>query len=454
MSLLSVKMMHIGNLKVIQMNSRFNMWGTLRSEESEKEFLKVRWNELKQYTCLTYFLCCLFFLLAGVFGDFQRNFIFGSAKELLVFRIILFIVALVFIGLYRKAQERPKYVELWLDSMKYISTIIILLLTYWTQGTSLTLLPGIMMMLIGFYMILPGRLFSTNICAVVLFVTFTFLQDSSVTYGEEVFRYMVFMLGAIGILLLSFKIRHDKWARKEFLSKKELDSLNKTKDRLMATIGHDIRSPLAITLSRAELTIHALDMGKVDEARNSQETIIRTVHKLDKLLSNIVDWALSDLKEGRDTRDIGCIKNTLEDAIDFVQEQARDKKVEIEKNITPCKYLHDKRMLTTCFRNIISNAIKFNPYNSKIRVEGSSSDGFYHLKCYDEGPGMDNELVEKIKKGINESSSIGSEGEKGSGLGLKLVRNIVEQHDGVISISKNIEGGTNFYVRLPLIGEV
>ncbi|WP_372651605.1 sensor histidine kinase [Halobacteriovorax sp.] len=432
------------------MRNDFNLWGFLQSEQVESEFLESRWNENKKYTFLTYFLCCFFFLLAGLFGDLQRVFHIGSYQKLMVLRVLLATISVVFYFLFRKAESRPRYIEYWLDAMKYLSTAIIVLLTYWTKGSSLTLLPGIMMMVIGFYMVLPGRVLSTNICAIALLLTFTFLQDASLTYGVQVHRYMIFMLFAIEVLLCTFKAKHDKWERTEYLSKKELDVLNKTKDKLMATIGHDIRSPLAIILSRAEISIMCIEEDNIDEAINSQNIIIKSISKLDRMLSDIVEWALSDLKEGKDTREVCCIKNTVENAIDFVQEQAKEKKVDIVKDIEAIPYFHESRMLTTCFRNIISNAIKYNPFNSKIIVKGKVEENSYRIEFHDEGPGMSDELVENIKRGINSSSLVGSEGERGTGLGLKLVKNVIERHKGEIDIVSCEEGGTIFTLILPI----
>ncbi len=429
----------------------FNFWGTLTSPELEDSFLNDKWLENKNYTFLTYFLCCFFFLGAGLFGDFQRVFYIGSAKELLLFRVFLLMISLVFILQNGKKQRRPKSLEIWLDSMKYISTVVIVLLTYWTRGTSLTLLPGIMMMLIGFYMILPGRIMSTNVCALTLLITFAFLQDPVLTYGKEVHHYMTFMLVAIEILLCFFKIKHEKWARTEYMSKKELDSLNETKDKLLATIGHDIRSPLALIQSRAELSLLSLKDGEFSEVTKSQSMIIKSVSKLDNLLSDIVNWAISDLKEGRNSREVRCITKTMGDAVDFILEVANQKRIRITKELSPYPYFHEPRMMTTCFRNILSNAIKYNPFNSEIHIRGSVCDDFYHIEVIDQGPGLGEELAEKIKSGLNDSSEVGTEGERGSGLGLKLVKNIVDNHGGKINIYANVEGGATFKVSLPLL---
>ncbi|WP_417335687.1 sensor histidine kinase [Halobacteriovorax marinus] len=435
------------------MEKRFNFWGTLESKELEREFLNSKWNENKNYIFLTYFLCCFFFLLAGVFGDFQRAFHIASAKDLLLFRVFLLMISMVFFVIYGRVQTRPKNLELWLDAMKYLSTAIIVLLTFCTQGTSLTLLPGSMMMVIGFYMILPGRIFSSTICALTLMLNFLFLQDARLTYGVEVHRYMAFMLFAIEVLLCTFKIKHDKWARGEFISQKELDGLNSAKDKILATIGHDVRSPLVIMLSRAESSLISLENNELDKVKKSQEIIVRTVLKLDGMLSDIVNWAISELQQGRESRSFLNIEESINEAVEFNFELAKEKMINIKKSTTPCKFLYEHRMVSICFRNIISNAVKFSPGNSTIEINGERVGDHYILRVEDEGPGMDEELITKIKRGENFNRHPGTEGEMGTGLGLRLVRNVLDKHGAEMELSPRENKGMSFIVKFPVVGE-
>lgn len=435
------------------MNYTFTPWGTLNSVEQENTFLNSKWPLSKNYTFLTYFLCCLFFLLAGVFGDFQRTFLMGSAHELLILRVLLLIISVVFFFCCRGSDHRPKYLSLWLDSMKLLSTIIIFFLTYWTGGSSLTLLPGIMMMVICFYMVLPGRISSTNICSISLLAIFIFLQDPELTYGLGLHRYRIFMLTVIIVLLYFFKAKQDRWERTEYMSKKELDSLSQTKNKLLATIGHDIRGPLAIIQSRADISLLNLESRNYESVMNSQKMIIKTTSKLDHLLSDIVNWAISDLKEGVSFKEEQCITKTVDDAVEFVIELANHKSIIISKKLQPYPYLHEPRMVATCFRNVLTNAIKFNPSHSEVLIRGEVDDDFYHIEFVDQGPGLSEDVVDRIKKGLIDSTQLGSEGEKGSGLGLKLVKNIVEGHNGELNIYPNTNRGSIFRISLPITKE-
>ncbi|WP_164848356.1 sensor histidine kinase KdpD [Halobacteriovorax sp. HLS] len=431
------------------MQDKYNIWGTFKSVELEKKYLEETFETNRNYTFLTYFFCCLFFVFAGVFGDFQRKFYILGAYELLAVRLFILAISISFFLIYRKVTERPKHWELWLDVLKILSSISIFLLTWWTKGASLTLLPGIMMMVGSFYMILPGRVHSTNICAVFLLITFALLQDPVLTYGEKVHRYMIFMLFAIEVLLLFFKCKIDKWARVEFYTKKELDTINDTKDKILAAIAHDIRNPLTIIMTKAERCRIQAQKGDMSAVVDYQNSIVSSVSRLDGLLADIVDWAVTELQNGRTLKENKCIDKTIREAIEFVYEQAETKNIKFDIDVEPANILHETKMMKTCIRNVLSNAIKFSNSSSQIKISGILDANHYKIIVSDSGVGMEEDIVKDILGGVNSHTDFGSEGEKGTGLGLKLVKNVITRHEGEMEITSTPGQGTTFTFLIP-----
>jgi signal transduction histidine kinase len=432
------------------MQYKYNFLGTFKSKEIEEEFKESIFIKNKRYTFLIYFLCCLFFVLAGVFGDFQREFFYYGPSELLGIRLLLFAVSVSFIIFHWKSSTRPRYWEYWLDSMKLLSTLVIILLTVWTKGTSLTLLPGIMMMVGSFYIILPGRARVTNICAIALLMTFIFWQDPIATYGIKVHRYMIFMLAAIEILLLAFHIKLKKGSRLGFAAKKELDLINDTKDKLLATLAHDIRNPLAIIMARAERCRIQAERGDVEKVVEVQNSIIKSVVRLDGLLIDVLDWAVVEMQKGKTLKEIANISTSIKDAIEFVNEQAQVKDITFFTLIEPCEFSHETVMMKTCVRNTLSNAIKFSKWGSEVSIVGRQYENFYEIVIGDNGPGMDEKLISDVLTGDNLKTELGSQGEKGTGLGLKLVKNVIDRHNGKMFIDSKINNGTKFTFKIPI----
>lgn len=434
------------------MGAELNLFGEFKDKFRESLFQEGQWHKSKSYIFLSYFLCCFLFLFAGILGDYQREFFFGDANYLTATRIVLVIISILFFILERKKQTRPKYLELWLGVMKLISTIVILLLTIWTKGASFTLLPGIMIMVGSFFMILPGRIYSTILCAFILFFNFAVFQDPAVTFGHRAHAYMVFMLFSINVLLLFFKIKVDSLARRESMTTLNLAEINRAKDKILATLAHDIRNPLSVIQMRAERSWKNSSEKKMEQIAKDQVSIINSSRMIDQLIKGLLEWALTELKQGELVLKDTCIGLTTKEAINFLSETLEDKEISLEVEIEDCIFEHDPKMIGTCVRNIISNAIKFSPSPSKILIKGESlPNGQYVIHIEDYGKGMSKELIDKILCGSNFQSERGEHGEKGMGLGLRLVHNIVKRHKGQMRIESHEGLGTIFRLFVPII---
>ncbi|MDD0851804.1 HAMP domain-containing sensor histidine kinase [Halobacteriovorax sp. GB3] len=430
------------------MNANLTKLGEFEEVEMEDLYKDRLWSSTKSYIFKTYFACCFFFVWAGILGDYNRHFYIGSADILTSLRVILLLISIGFFIRYKDEATRPRNLEYWLDSMKGLSTLVIILLTIWTKGTSLTLLPGIMMMVGSFFLILPGRAISSILCGVALFITFLFFQDPEKTFGPKIHLYMSFMLLAIEILLLFFKVKFEGTRRREYFTQLSLKEVNLAKDKILATLAHDIRNPLMTILLRAE---RSLKRNKDNESLMKDQTaIVSSVKKLDLLITDLTDWALTEMSPGELVKRKSCVSQTIVDAVDFVEEVAQNKKLTFNVDIVPFEFDHDQKMLTTCVRNLLSNAIKFSPSENEIFVRGNVNKSAYVIEVEDRGPGMNEKLVQQIVQGKNIVSLDGSLGERGTGLGMKLVHNIVSRHGGEIEILSSLGKGSTFRLIMPI----
>ena len=117
----------------------------------------------------------------------------------------------------------------------------------------------------------------------------------------------------------------------------------------------------------------------------------------------------------------------------------------------------DKNMITTVLRNLITNAIKFTPKDGNIEVSAmkvyDESGSFIKVKVKDSGVGIDADMIKKLFRVGEMSTSIGTEGEKGTGLGLILCKEFVEKHGGIISVESQKNMGSIFSFTLPVTEE-
>lgn len=285
----------------------------------------------------------------------------------------------------------------------------------------------------------------------------------------------------IGILLLLFKVRTQKLLsqknnlerlvaertsklnrqtielkqKKEEVEKtnRELDEMLSTKNRILSIIAHDLKNPLTAIVGILSL---------LDEQNHEAEqtrTLIKdaslAAKKLQEQMANILEWARIQ------TRDIFyspkniSIAATAKDAVSLLRETADQKQVSISITDTSTHYAYaDARMVGTVIRNLVNNAIKFTGKNGKIQIKAEEEGQFIVLRVKDNGIGMDQQTVENLFNKEMNTSTYGTNNEKGSGLGLKICHDFVTSNKGSISVNSEKGKGTTITVCLPAGREI
>jgi signal transduction histidine kinase len=236
-----------------------------------------------------------------------------------------------------------------------------------------------------------------------------------------------------------------RYYRREQIRKRELAELNQTKDRLMSIVAHDLRSPIGLLKDTFDL----LD-NNVQTPEQAVQFLSKSRDRVDRVydtLENLLVWALSQ-RNGL-TPQFAAIP--LRDFIAEQQETLRDfadRKAIAIQNDTP-QYLSvwaDKNQLSIVVNNILNNALKFTPSGGTIRVSAYESDvEKITLQISDTGIGMD---VQQQEQNTLLHSRKGTENEKGIGIGLSLVREIVDKNGGTMRIESQKGVGTNVFIIL------
>jgi len=232
------------------------------------------------------------------------------------------------------------------------------------------------------------------------------------------------------------------------LQKKELEQLNKEKDKLFSIISHDFRSPLAALQTTLEL-MNSQILSK-DEEKELTTQMLAQLKVTSNMLDNVLVWSKAQLSNsGAD-----LIPLHLNDEVNKCLETLRpvlDKKdIQVNKDISEeLLIMADTEMLQVILRNLISNACKFSHAGSEIRIRAIKSDGHARIRVEDDGAGIPNSQQGDLFT-FEARSTYGTHNEKGIGLGLFLTREFVLRQNGEISFD-SIEGqGTAFEVLLPL----
>lgn len=271
---------------------------------------------------------------------------------------------------------------------------------------------------------------------------------------------VIVLMLLIGLILVLYFMRRFKNATIKLEEKNlvitrqnlKLDQVNKTKDRMMSIIAHDLRGTIGNQLTAVEVLhrIEGDDKVEIDRKRLLGNLKNSASYSLE-LLENLLHW--SRLEEGASNYHPEEVKlNTLvSNCLSLYNENAKSKELEIVKKIDGIITCYgDKIMMETIFRNLISNAIKFSNPGGTITIGLSSVDGMVHFWVSDQGIGMTEEEARKVvlNGGV---SRRGTANEKGAGMGLTLVQEFTKLHNGELTIQSEPDNGSTFEVIIPCI---
>ncbi len=234
-------------------------------------------------------------------------------------------------------------------------------------------------------------------------------------------------------------------------NKATLEKLNNSKDKILAIIGHDIKSPVSqITL----LSQMAQDGGYL-ESEAEKDDFINKMHVLSRNLSSLVDnllnWAVSQMGRIEFKPNAFDIGQLCLEIMNFEKVLADKKSValicEIEEGI---EVYADKELIRIVIRNLLVNALKFSKNKEIIEIDAKRDKDKVVVSIRDEGIGMPKEKLNSLFKEDTVKSSRGTAGEKGTGLGLSLSRDFVKLNGGEIWAESTEKKGSTFFFSLPV----
>ena len=232
----------------------------------------------------------------------------------------------------------------------------------------------------------------------------------------------------------------------------EAEAANRLKDEFLATLSHELRTPLNAIMGWANL----LREGRLDPETTARavETISRNVRIQSHLISDILDisrMAVGQLDIRVQALDIAAV---IESALDTMRPMAEAKRVVMRSNLShPTKpVMGDPDRLQQVVWNLLSNAIKFSPDGGRVTITLKHERSRASIRVEDDGPGIPPEFLPHVFERFRQRDSSGTRKHGGLGLGLAIVRHIVELHRGTVSASNRDDGkGAVFSVTLPLV---
>lgn len=267
------------------------------------------------------------------------------------------------------------------------------------------------------------------------------LFETLLTSRRSIYLYMFILLAGILIFGLTLTLR---------IISHELE-LGKMKSDFVSTVSHEFKSPLTSIRQLSEM----LQTGRVPSEERRQQyynVLLEQSERLSLLIDNILDFA--KMEEGKKEFEFKMVDmgSLLEEVVSTIQQQVRHEgftiEVEFDKSLPSIKA--DRAAIIQAITNLIDNGIKYSAGSKKVYVRGFTENRYLIITVLDFGVGIKPEEIDKVFDRFYRGGNELTRTVKGSGLGLTLVKQIVQAHHGTVHVESEPGQGSTFSIRLPL----
>lgn len=229
------------------------------------------------------------------------------------------------------------------------------------------------------------------------------------------------------------------------------NSLNdelKKKDKFFSILSHDLRGQIGNMINSSDLIVESFDQLESDDIKNIVGILNKSIRKNFNLLDNLLLWA--SFERGKINLNIELIKlyDVIESSLESLSDKIKKKKIEIVNNVSNDIFVQcDLKYMELILSNILSNAVKFSYSGGKVAISNSTADDeLDEIIITDTGVGMDEVAYNKLFKIDSIHSNYGTEKETGSGMGLLIVKKIIDEIGGKLKIITEHNHGTTVHI--------
>lgn len=264
----------------------------------------------------------------------------------------------------------------------------------------------------------------------------------------KLFKYKTFAYAALGIMLIILvfliAIIRARKERKRLITK--LDQSNQVKNKLFSIISHDLKNE--IHGLEGSLNLMKDDAIPVEDFKDMIPIMANRTHQTSILLNNLLNWSKSQLKELNANPIPFDISEVIQEKFTFFTPKAIQKDINLVNKLTPTQIYADKDMFSIVAQNLIANAIKFCNPGDTITLYSEQQDDHYKICFKDTGIGIAPQHVHKLFEEETYTTK-GTQNESGTGLGLKICKELIEHNMGTIEVESKLGEGSTFCILLP-----
>jgi signal transduction histidine kinase len=245
--------------------------------------------------------------------------------------------------------------------------------------------------------------------------------------------------------------------RTESLNKanNKLEVANATKDKFFSIIAHDLRSPFNAMLGISDILLDEHEEVSESEKQEYLDMLHTGLNNTHNLLDNLLLWASTQRDSIGFKPEKINLNQVTNETIRHLKQQSEAKRILLKNNIQSNSYaVADRNMILTILRNLITNAIKFTPKGGEVNIcaDSISNDGNQNntiVSVLDSGIGISLQQQSELFKLTSNLSTLGTENESGTGLGLIICKELVEKNKGKIWVDSELGKGATFCFTIP-----
>jgi signal transduction histidine kinase/PAS domain-containing protein len=268
------------------------------------------------------------------------------------------------------------------------------------------------------------------------------MAESGRTYDESDLRVAVELADRAGLA-----VAHARAYAEAERARQEAEQANRTKDEFLAMLGHELRNPLAPIVT----AVHLMKMRRADLFERERTIIERQVRHLVTLVDDLLDVSRITRGKVELNREPVDLNDTVARALELAAPLIEQRKHEVALELAPLLMVDgDAVRLSQVVANLLTNAAKYTAPGGHISVRAAHADGQVVLRVRDDGIGVEPELLPRVFELFVQGRQNLDRAGGGLGLGLAIVRSVVELHGGTVAVASEGEGrGSEFTIRLP-----
>ena len=255
----------------------------------------------------------------------------------------------------------------------------------------------------------------------------------------------------VGLITSGQDITQHVQAKKQLLLyADELQKLNANKDKFFHIIAHDLRNPLTSLLGLGDILTSRVSTFPREKIKYYADMIYQSVQNLYNMTENLLQWSRIQTGKFEYSPSSESVEELIRPNVNILRGHAVKKKISIITKLEKNAYAYvDRTMIDSVIQNLISNAIKFTHEGGTIYITSRTRGSHVEIAVADNGIGMSQEKLDSLFKIETHQASYGTAGERGTGLGLLLCKELVEKNHGNIYVKSELNKGTTFLFTIP-----